>query len=65
MADIADLANEQVAKLEELAMRKFKAEKYRLKAEHTGKCLNCEEVLNPPKRWCDTDCRDDWERRSK
>ena len=63
MADIADLANEQVAKLEELAMRKFNVEKVKLKAQHTGKCLNCDEVVDPPKRWCDIDCRDDWERR--
>lgn len=63
MADIADLANEQVAKIEELAMRKFQAEKVKLKAAHTGFCLNCDEAVDPPKRWCDTDCRDDWERR--
>ena len=33
-----------------------------------GKCLFCEEVLEaseagkPQKRWCDRDCRDDWQR---
>ena len=65
MADIADLANEQVAKQEAMAMRRFEAAKSRVKEVHTGKCLNCEEALDPPKRWCDLDCRDDWQRRSK
>lgn len=27
-----------------------------------GLCLNCGEVLEPALRWCDADCRDDWER---
>jgi hypothetical protein len=27
-----------------------------------GKCLNCDEKLAPPKRWCDSFCRDDWQR---
>lgn len=28
----------------------------------TGYCLFCNELLKPGFRWCDTDCRDDWER---
>lgn len=28
----------------------------------TGRCLNCEEKLPPGVRWCDADCRTDWER---
>lgn len=43
--------------------------------EATGYCLNCDEKLEPcpkaiedqeqsiPQRWCDEDCRDDWEAR--
>jgi hypothetical protein len=27
-----------------------------------GACLNCEDKLAPPLRWCDSDCRDDWQR---
>lgn len=27
----------------------------------TGFCLCCEEQLEPPKRWCDAECRDEWE----
>lgn len=27
-----------------------------------GVCLYCDERLAPPLRWCDKDCRDDWQR---
>jgi len=28
----------------------------------TGHCLNCEAKLPPKQRWCDSSCRDDWEK---
>ncbi|QIK36859.1 hypothetical protein GWK36_01315 [Caldichromatium japonicum] len=28
----------------------------------TGFCLNCGEPLKDGLRWCDANCRDDWER---
>lgn len=28
----------------------------------TGFCLNCDDAIERPKRWCDSDCRDDWQR---
>lgn len=31
--------------------------------EATGRCLNCGEELADGARWCDADCRDDWQRR--
>ena len=40
-------------------------------AQATGYCLNCEEPLtqSPQQsrapRWCDADCRDDWEQRDQ
>lgn len=27
----------------------------------TGRCLNCGEPTPEPRRWCDADCRDDWQ----
>lgn len=27
-----------------------------------GVCHNCGESVEPPLRWCDAQCRDDWER---
>lgn len=31
------------------------------KIEATGWCLFCDEPLPEGRRWCDADCRDDWE----
>lgn len=33
--------------------------------EATGFCLNCEEVLGDGLRFCDSACRDDWQRRER
>ncbi len=27
----------------------------------TGLCLNCDTPLAAGRRWCDADCRDDWQ----
>jgi hypothetical protein len=29
--------------------------------EATGQCLNCERPLAPGLRWCDSECRDEWQ----
>ena len=31
----------------------------------TGYCLNCEEQVGPHKLFCDTTCRDDYEKRER
>lgn len=31
----------------------------------TGFCLYCEDFVVAPLRWCNADCRDDWQLRSK
>lgn len=31
----------------------------------TGYCLNCGETIVPGHRWCDVDCRADWEARQR
>ena len=28
----------------------------------SGYCLYCEDPVPPGSRWCDTDCRNDWEK---
>lgn len=28
----------------------------------TGRCLNCDAPLSDDHRWCDLNCRDDWEK---
>jgi hypothetical protein len=30
-----------------------------------GHCLNCAETVATDERWCDTDCRDDWQARQQ
>jgi hypothetical protein len=62
MADIADIANDQIER--EIAATL----KYRPAAEipkGTGECLYCGERLPFAQRWCDAECRDDWEKEQK
>lgn len=62
MSDIIDNANDLVELTDSLAV---KAIRNNLKPEavFTGTCLWCgEEHLPEPKRWCDADCRDLWEK---
>lgn len=32
---------------------------------YRGTCYNCDELLTPPNRYCDSDCRDDHEKRTQ
>lgn len=58
MADEIDAAQAHIEREEEFRRRYQNPN--RLDAEFTGKCLNCGEVLTD-RRWCDEDCRTDWE----
>lgn len=60
MADIVDSANDWVEHCAEIAQADIRNR--RPEAEATGFCLYCSEVVDGPKRWCDGDCRDGWER---
>lgn len=64
MTDIADLADDEVGGAVDRAMRNIDT---RREAEATGFCLSplCGEAVDPPKRWCDADCRDDWQRHQR
>jgi hypothetical protein len=33
--------------------------------EATGECLYCSERLPAPMRWCDAECRNEWDYRKK
>ena len=61
MSDIIDNANDLVALAEDTALKNIRAN-LKPEAEYTGECLWCSEELPKPKRWCDADCRNDWER---
>lgn len=62
MADEIDLQQENETLLLEAKLRQRKPEP----APPTGLCFNCEEKLESsdrPRRFCDSDCRDDYEQR--
>lgn len=61
MADIIDKANERANEI-------FEEQLYDSRKPEgpvaTGRCHNCDEHIPYPNRWCDSDCRDDWEARN-
>lgn len=62
MADEIDLQQENETLLLEATLRQRKPEP----DPPTGFCFNCEEKLESsdiPRRFCDSDCRDDYEQR--
>lgn len=59
MADEIDIANERAEMLRDMAINKKKPEP-KLKA--MGQCLTCGEHLEGTRRWCDADCRDEYEK---
>ena len=62
MADIADSANDQAALLLSLELKARRREG----PKPTGHCLNCFEPFQDiTMRWCDSTCRDDYQRREK
>lgn len=56
--DIIDQANDTAALFTRAALSQRAPEG----PEATGYCLNCDARLAPKQRWCDTACRDDWEK---
>lgn len=56
--DEADIASDLMERELQLALRSRVWESQ----ESTGHCLWCDKPLEPGLRWCDADCRDDWER---
>lgn len=61
MSDDADKADFQQEMFREAAMKMRRQEG----PLPTGKCLFCDEPLPMPHRWCDVDCREDWEKRAR
>lgn len=64
MGDIIDQANDAA----DLFLRSALSKRQR-NVTHTdgiGLCLNCgADVEDTRKRWCDADCRDDWQKEQK
>ena len=59
MSDEADKAEHQ----EEMARQAALMVRHRVGPRPTGFCLNCGELIEPPLRWCDSECREDWVKR--
>lgn len=61
MTDIIDTANERAEKDLALAL---KAATHQSGPAAVGYCLNCgpDVPLTDGRRWCDGDCRDDWQK---
>lgn len=60
MADDIDRTQDRAEALEPYLVR---LSRRREAPAATGFCLNCDEPLALPLRWCDNDCRADWEKR--
>jgi hypothetical protein len=60
MSDDADRAGDMMEKEDELRRKHYRQPP--MEANPTGYCLNCEEPLHKVgQRWCNSECRDDWE----
>lgn len=59
MADDVDQANDVSALLLADAIAK---KKKTVEAEATGECLNCSTKVAAGRRWCNAECRDEYER---
>jgi len=62
MADDADITQDR-AEIEDRIRKKYTTHNQEVKA--TGWCLYCSEPLSKGLRFCDADCRDDWEQLQK
>lgn len=58
MADIIDKAND----VAEIARQAYESQRKPAGPVYTGFCLYCGEPVEHPKRRCDVDHRDSWER---
>ena len=61
MSDEADRADRAIEAAIEDAIAT--ARRARREARATGRCLWCGKKTGGGRRWCDSACRDDWERR--
>ncbi|MFN4003333.1 MAG: hypothetical protein ACK4MJ_12285 [Hylemonella sp.] len=63
MADDADLTDAHLER--EMQMRLAALRRRQQALPYSGQCYWCGEDVAPPKRWCDADCRDEWERQQR
>lgn len=62
MADEFDRASDlEALNLQSALNLQAKAAAKQPKVEATGFCLHCGAELNDGRRWCDAECRDEWQ----
>lgn len=61
MADEIDRANDYAARMASAAVAEICRAAGKQQAQPTGLCLYCAHVVMDAARWCDAECRDDWE----
>jgi len=59
MVDEVDKANEQLEKSIEVALKNIDTT---IPKNTTGKCLSCGQFVENERRWCNADCRDNYEK---
>ena len=64
MADQFDLASTYEELDRQSALNRLESTKLH-SPESTGHCLYCGEELSDGRRWCNADCRDEWEKEQK
>jgi hypothetical protein len=63
MSDEIDMASDQKQTMRDAAIRN--ASMFTSSHKACGKCLNCGEELKADLRWCNSDCRNDFEHRNE
>jgi RNA polymerase-binding transcription factor DksA len=64
MADEADVANDR---LEKILQARIEEAQWQLNnvTSGTGECWNCGEEVDANRRWCNAECREDWQVRNR
>lgn len=64
MADVTDIAS-NYEELERMSAIYHNRKGSDNSVKPTGYCLYCHETLEDGRRWCNAECRDDWEREQR
>lgn len=65
MADEIDIAQEHQQRLHDARIKQARDRAGRLEVRATGKCLNCNAELENGLRFCDAECRDDFDKMNR
>lgn len=64
MSDLADMAQEEEARLLQQALSMARRPSLHHAPAPCGRCHNCDASVPPGATFCDLDCRDDWVKRN-